>query len=109
MNRIVISGKLEGAPEVKSGAKGDRTVCKIAVRKSFKDDSTDLFTCVATGKTGEWMAKILRDGATVVVEGRMMSYTSNGNTQWTLKVDEFVFPSSGAKRKPETRDEDDEF
>ena len=78
MNKIILIGRLCRDPEVKYS--NDMAISKftIAVDRRGKDKETDFISCVAFGKTGEFVEKYISKGTKVALEGRWQtgSYTN---------------------------------
>ena len=85
-------GRLTRDPEVRMS--GDTAVARfsLAVDRRFKKDgeqTADFISCVAFGKTGEFIEKYGRKGTKFVVEGRIQtgSYTNkDGQKVYTTDV-----------------------
>lgn len=92
MNKCVLMGRLTRDPEVRMS--GDTAVARfsLAVDRRFKKDgeqTADFISCVAFGKTGEFIEKYGRKGTKFVVEGRIQtgSYTNkDGQKVYTTDV-----------------------
>ena len=92
MNKCVLMGRLTRDPEVRMS--GDTAVARfsLAIDRRFKKDgeqTADFISCVAFGKTGEFIEKYGRKGTKFVVEGRIQtgSYTNkDGQKVYTTDV-----------------------
>lgn len=92
MNKVILMGRLTRDPEVRMS--GDTAVARfsLAVDRRFKKDgeqTADFISCVAFGKTGEFIEKYGRKGTKFVVEGRIQtgSYTNkDGQKVYTTDV-----------------------
>lgn len=92
MNKVILMGRLTRDPEVRMS--GDTAVARfsLAVDRRFKKDgeqTADFISCVAFGKTGEFIEKYGRKGTKFVVEGRIQtgSYTNkDGQMVYTTDV-----------------------
>ena len=102
MNKIIIKGRLTRDPELKTSASGIE-VCKFSVavdrrRQKDKDQQTDFFDCTAFGNTGAAIAKYIKKGREILVEGRMESNRvakdDTVRTYWGVTVDNFEFCGS---------------
>ena len=85
MNKVILMGRLVRDPDVRytQGANGSMAISRftIAVDRRVKKDneqSADFISCVAFGKTGEFVEKYLKKGTKVACEGRWQtgSYTN---------------------------------
>lgn len=95
MNKVILMGRLTRDPEVRySQSENSTTVARfnLAVDRRFKKDgeqAADFISCIAFGKTGEFIEKWTRQGTKLVVEGRIQtgSYTNkDGNKVYTTDV-----------------------
>lgn len=93
MNKAILIGRFTRDPEVRY-TDGGSSVAKftIAVDRRFKQDggqSADFISCVAFGKTAEFIERYFRQGNKIVVEGRIQtgSYTNkDGQKVYTTDV-----------------------
>lgn len=95
MNKCVLMGRLTRDPEVRY-TQGDNASAvarfSLAIDRRFKKDgeqTADFISCVAFGKTGEFIEKYGRQGTKFVVEGRIQtgSYTNkDGQKVYTTDV-----------------------
>ena len=95
MNKVILMGRLTRDPEVRY-SQGDQPMAiarfSLAVDRRFKKDgeqSADFITCVAFGKTGEFIERYAHQGTKLVVEGRIQtgSYTNkDGVKVYTTEV-----------------------
>lgn len=81
MNKVLLIGRL--TRDTAMNTTGNTTVCKfsIAVDRAYKKDgeqSADFISCVAFGKTAEFIGKYFGKGSKIVIEGewRTGSYTN---------------------------------
>jgi single-strand DNA-binding protein len=81
MNKVILIGRLTKEPAMNTTS--NTTVCKfnIAVDKAYKKDgepTADFISCVAFGKTAEFISKYFYKGSKIVIEGewRTGSYTN---------------------------------
>ena len=95
MNKVLIMGRLTKDPDVRySQGENPTAVARftLAVARRFsknEENDTDFISCVAFGKTGEFVEKYLRKGTKIVVTGRIQtgSYTNKeGNKVYTTDV-----------------------
>lgn len=95
MNKVILMGRLTRDPEVRY-TQGDNASAvarfSLAVDRKFKKDgeqTADFISCVAFGKTGEFIEKYGRKCTKFVVEGRIQtgSYTNkDGQKVYTTDV-----------------------
>ncbi len=106
MNRVVLVGRLTKDPELRTTASGlSQTRFTLAVnRRSAGQDGqreADFISCVAWRGTAEAIAKYLKKGRELAVEGRIQtgSYDAqDGTKRYTtdVVVDNFTFIGSGS-------------
>ena len=112
MNLVILMGRLVRDPEVRYTQGQDaKAVARftLAVDRKFKRDEADFISCVAFGKTAEFVEKYLQKGTKVVCEGRWQtgSYEKDGAKVYTndCMVDSVEFAeskSNDAPAKPQT-------
>ena len=94
MNKVILVGRLVRDPDIRYSA-GETPMCiaryTLAVDRRFKGKdnvSADFISCVAFGKTGEFVEKYLRQGMKIGVVGRITtgSYEKNGQKIYTTEV-----------------------
>ena len=90
MNYVCLSGRLTKDPSISDG---QSKVAKytLAVDRYSKDgeQQADFISCVAFGKSAEFVQNYLRKGTKIIVEGRIQtgSYTNkDGQKVWTTDV-----------------------
>ena len=95
MNKVILMGRLTRDPEVRYTQSDNASAVarfSLAVDRRFKKDgeqTADLISCVAFGKTGEFIEKYGHKGTKFVVEGRIQtgSYTNkDGQKVYTTDV-----------------------
>ncbi|MCR4746061.1 MAG: single-stranded DNA-binding protein [Lachnospiraceae bacterium] len=96
MNKVILMGRLTRDPDIRqSQGEGSTVVSRytLAVDRRFKrdgaDQSADFISCVAFGKTAEFMEKYTHKGTKLVVSGRIQtgSYTNkDGQKVYTTDV-----------------------
>lgn len=95
MNKVILMGRLTRDPEVRysQGQNGEQMAIarfSLAVdRRAKGETSADFPSCVAFGKTAEFIEKFFRQGMKVALEGRLQtgSYTNrDGNKVYTTDV-----------------------
>lgn len=96
MNNVALIGRLTRDPQIRY-SQGDKATCiarfTLAVDRRFKregdDQTADFPSCVAFGKTGEFIEKYGKKGIKFAVIGRLQtgSYTNkDGQTVYTTDV-----------------------
>ena len=85
MNKVILVGRLTRDPDVRY-SQGEQSIAiarfSLAVDRRFKRDgdnqSADFISCVAFGKTAEFIEKYVHKGTKLVLEGRIQtgSYTN---------------------------------
>ena len=79
MNKVLLIARLCRDPEIRTG-KDNLCVAKftVACDRRGKDQEADFISCVAFGKTGEFVEKYFKKGMKVALEGRWQtgSYTN---------------------------------
>ena len=88
MNTVVLSGRLGRDPELSYTPQTQTACCKfsLAVDRRFKQDGgqdADFISCVAFGKTAEFIDKYIYKGMKIALEGRIQtgSYTNKDNVK----------------------------
>ncbi|KKL76891.1 hypothetical protein LCGC14_2040300, partial [marine sediment metagenome] len=67
MNKVILLGNLTEDPEVKSYQDNSFTVFCVAVQDGYGDKKkTFFFDCIASGKTGENIAKFFEKGKPIL-------------------------------------------
>ena len=77
MNKWIGTGRLAADPEVRK-SKDDKDICnfRVAVDRRFKRDGepeADFLTCVAFGKTAEFVSKYFTKGKMIALDGRIQT------------------------------------
>lgn len=118
VNTVIIVGRLVKDPELKDTKSGMK-VCSFSVasekRKTAKnpDPGTNFIDCVAWANTAENMAKYLKKGSEVVVNGRLdqQSWEQDGMKRSKLIViaDEVQFVGGKAREQLPTDQEVDDL
>ena len=112
MNKVILMGRLTREPEVRY-TQGENALAvarfTLAVNRKYKNngkEEADFISCVAFGKTAEFIEKYMHQGTKVVVCGRIQtgSYTNkDGKKVYTtdVVVEETEFAESkGARPEP---------
>ena len=114
MNKWIGSGRVVRDAEVRYSQGSNTAVAKftLAVDRRFKKDeeqTADFISCVAFGKTAEFLERYGMKGTKFIIEGRIQTgnYTDkNGNKVYTTDVVveqiEFAESKSGEKRPEPT-------
>ena len=109
MNKWFGLGRLTKDADIKSG---EMTVARftLAVDRRTKDKATDFISCVAFGKTAEFVQKYISKGTKVLVTGsiRTGSYTNKeGQKVYTtdIVVTEIEFAESKKTDEPPATDD----
>lgn len=81
MNVVIMSGRLVRDPETKAAGETTVTRMTVAVDRKFKREGqqdADFITCVAFGKTADFISKYFTKGMKIAIEGRWQtgSYTN---------------------------------
>ena len=90
MNKVILIGRLTKDPEIR---RSSITVARfnLAVDRRFKREgeaTADFISCVAFGKTAEFIEKYIRKGTKICVEGRIQtgSYEKDGVKHYTTDI-----------------------
>lgn len=98
MNKVILMGRLTRDPEIRYSQNENSTAFArftLAVDRRVRRDAgsneqtADFISCVAFGKTAEFLERYTRQGTKLVVEGRIQtgSYTNkDGNRVYTTDV-----------------------
>jgi single-strand DNA-binding protein len=125
MNRVDMVGRLTRDPDIRYTS-GDNQTCvarfTIAVNRNFKNAQgeydADFISCIAFGKTGEFIEKYFKKGSRIGLSGRIQtgSYTNkDGQKVYTTYVVaeniEFVDskPSGSVNESSPSQNQDDDF
>lgn len=81
MNKVILMGRLTREPEVRYSGETAVARYSLAVDRKYKKDgeaTADFISCVAFGKSGEFVEKYLKKGMKIAVTGRIQtgSYTN---------------------------------
>lgn len=116
MNKVILMGRLTRDPEIRYTQGENATAIarfNLAVDRKYKregEPTADFISCVAFGKTAEFIEKYCRQGTKLVVEGRIQtgSYTNNdGQKVYTtdVVVENVEFAESKASSEGASRPE----
>ena len=110
VNRIILLGNVGQEPELKVLKDTSVTAFSIATTEAYNGTKTTTWhRCKAFGKTGETIAKYIKKGDQVYVEGKMKfgSYENKeGNTVYTAEAIIYSFSFVGNKPKDESQAEE---
>lgn len=121
MNKTLLIGRLTRDPDIRY-AQSEQSMAiarfSLAVDRRFKRDgdnqSADFISCVAFGKTAEFIEKYVFKGTKIAIEGRIQtgSYTNNdGNKVYTtdVVVEQVEFAGSKTDSKSAAKESNDDF
>lgn len=92
MNKVILMGRLTKNPETRQASETTVTRFTIAVDRRHKQDggqAADFPSCVAFGKTAEFISKYFHKGMKIALDGRIQtgSYTNkDGVKVYTTEV-----------------------
>ena len=112
MNKCFFMGRLTKDPEVRQATNTYVARFSIAVDRRYKKDgepTADFISCVAFGKTAEFIEKYFKKGMKIALEGRLQtgSYTNKENQKvYTTDVIVEVVEFAESKQASENRQDD---
>ena len=123
MNKCMLIGRLTRDPEIKTSGETSIARFTLAVERRFKREgdqqTADFISCVAFGKTAEFVEKYARKGTKFALEGRIQtgSYTNKeGQKVYTtdviveqLEFAESKSSSEGKQTTSSTNTQNDDF
>ena len=120
MNKTLLIGRTTKDPDIRyTQSEQPITIARfnLAVDRRFKkegEQSADFISCVAFGKTAEFIEKYVFKGTKIAVEGRIQtgSYTNNdGNKVYTtdVVVEQVEFAGSKTDSKSAAKESNDDF
>lgn len=120
MNKTLLIGRTTKDPDIRyTQSEQPMTIARfnLAVDRRFKkegEQSADFISCVAFGKTAEFIEKYVFKGTKIAVEGRIQtgSYTNNdGNKVYTtdVVVEQLEFAESKTDSKSAAKESNDDF
>ena len=120
MNKTLLIGRTTKDPDIRyTQSEQPITIARfnLAVDRRFKkegEQSADFISCVAFGKTAEFIEKYVFKGTKIAVEGRIQtgSYTNNdGNKVYTtdVVVEQVEFAGSKTDSKSAAKENNDDF
>lgn len=94
MNKVLLMGRLTKDPETRQAGETTVTRFYIAVDRRYRkagdetSPSADFPSCVAFGKTAEFISKYFKQGMKIALEGRIQtgSYEKDGVKHYTTDV-----------------------
>lgn len=92
MNKVILTGRLANDPETKQTEQSTIAKYRLAVDRRFKkegEQTADFISCVAFGKSAEFVDKYLLKGMKIAIVGRIQtgSYTKDdGQKVYTTDV-----------------------
>jgi single-strand DNA-binding protein len=94
MNKVILVGRLTRDPETRQAGETTVTRFSLAVDRRFRkagdetSPSADFPSCVAFGKTAEFINKYFKQGVKMALEGRIQtgSYEKDGVKHYTTDV-----------------------
>ena len=94
LNKVILSGRLTRDIEIKTTPNGTAvTQFSLAVERSFakqgEERQTDFITCVAWGKTAEFIGRYFGKGRSIVILGQLRTRTyddKNGTKHYVTEV-----------------------
>lgn len=104
LNHIVAMGRLTRDPELRYTQSGKPVASfSIAVDRDYQKDATDFISCVAWGKTGEFVQKYFFKGKMIVVSGSLQSRNwedrdGNKRTSWEINAQNVYFGDSNKQQ-----------
>lgn len=113
MNKVILTGRLTRDPFTSNS--GQRPIAKFTLACDRSGEGADYPNCVAWGKTAEVIAKYLRKGSNIAIEGRIStgSYQKDGETIYTTDVAvsrmEFLDTKGGDKKSGEKPAQEADF
>lgn len=120
MNKTLLIGRATKDPDIRyAQSEQPMTIARfnLAVDRRFKkegEQSADFISCVAFGKTAEFIEKYVFKGTKIAVEGRIQtgSYTNNdGNKVYTtdVVVEQVEFAGAKTDSKSAAKESNDDF
>ena len=88
MNRFLGTGRMTKDADIRVSESTTVARFTIAIDRKFKKGETDFISCVAFGKTAEFMEKYTHKGMKLEIEGRIQtgSYEKDGKKVYTTDV-----------------------
>lgn len=104
MNKVIITGRLTGDPELKITPSGAHvTTFSVAVKRPMVKDKTDFFECVAWRAQAEFICNYFKKGDGIEIIGTLTNREwtdKNGNKRKVTEIecDNVAFPISSPKK-----------
>ena len=112
MNKLFLLGNLTEDPAVKKYHDNPFTVFCVAVSDGYGDKKkTHFFDCIASGKTGENIAKYFEKGKPILVEGKLYTTKNKESGFKEIKISVYGFeflPGGGDGKKTTKKSKKDE-
>ena len=90
LNQVVLMGRLTHNPELRFTTNSTPyTKFSIAINRNTKDGQTDFPTCVAYGKTAEFICNWFEKGSMIIVLGQLQTSSwedKNGKKHFSMDV-----------------------
>lgn len=107
MNKVFLIGRLVRNPDVRISKNNNLSIARftLAVDRGFKSDGADFISCVAFGKSADFVSKYLIKGTKISLMGRVhtSSYTGgNGTKHYSTDIIVESIEFAGAKISPDT-------
>ncbi len=102
MNKVILQGNLTEDPVVKTHGENSFTIFCIAVQDGYGDKKkTFFFDCIASGKTGENIAKYFDKGKPILAEGKLYTRKNDesGYKENKISIYAFHFINGGGDSK----------
>ena len=102
MNKVILLGNLTEDPVIKSYQDNSFTVFCVAVQDGYGDKKKTYFIdCIASGKTGENIAKYFEKGKPILVEGKLYTRKNDetGYKEIKISIYSFSFINGGDSKK----------
>lgn len=117
MNKVILVGRITKDPELRTLSSGSSVVNftiavnrPIAQQQDQNASNADFISCVIWNKQAENLAKYVKQGSLIGVEGRIQTrnYESNGTTRYVTEVlcDNVQFLETKNSSKNQLADED---
>lgn len=111
MNKVILLGRITRDPEAKQAGNTTVTRFTLAVDRCFKSEgqpTADFISCVAFGKTAEFISKYFKQGAKMAIEGRIQTgnYEKDGVKHYTTDVIVESVEFAESKKVAETAEQD---
>ena len=94
MNKVVLIGRLTADPELRQTQSGNNVATyRLAVNRAFKYEGqpdADFISCVAFGKSADFVSKYLHKGIKIAVEGRIQTRTYDDKDGKKVYVTEII-------------------